>query len=215
VAPTALAVMGSLQLYPRADFAHLMPLGVLLLPLALRLWRAAAALVPRTGLSVGALVVALPCLVAGVRFMPTASVLARASEGRLVQVHLGAARLVIEPEGRAPLRAVEDAAQLVRILPPDEAVLVFPACGMVPFVAERRPAGPHDYFFPGRPDRAEGAALAASLAAVPPRLAVICSAADTPLAAAWNYYPELVGLLTTRYGQLAVLPPYRVLELGR
>ncbi|HTD27411.1 MAG TPA: hypothetical protein VK649_10550, partial [Candidatus Elarobacter sp.] len=146
-----------------------------------------------------AALVALPLAVALGRFLPTALVLGHVATGRVAEVALGGMRLVVEPEGVAPLGAIAAAADAVRDIPPDETVLAFPACGMVPFVAGRLPAGPHDYFYPGRPDRAEAALLAARLAARPPRLAVTCGAAGTALAGAWNDYPELLALLATRY----------------
>jgi len=207
VAPTAIAIAAALQLYPRPDLIHLMPLGPLLLPLALRLWRAAARrlpLMPPTAL------ITLPLVVALGRFLPTALVLDHLATARVTKVALGGMELAIEPEGAAPLRAVATAADALREVPPDESVLAFPACGMAPFVAGRLPAGPHDYFFPGRPERAEAAALAASLAAALPRLAVTCGAEGTALARAWEYYPEVVSLLGARYrerlaaGSLAV-----------
>ena len=71
------------------------------------------------------------------------------------------------------------------------------------------PAGPHDYFFPGHPDRAEADSLAARLAAAPP-LAVTCAAADTPLATAWDSYPALVALLTSRSHEVLAAPPFTV-----
>ena len=196
VPPTAIAAAAALQLYPRPDLIHVMPLGPLLLPLALRLWRTAARQLP---LVPPAALVALPLAVALGRFLPTALVLGHVATGRVAEVALGGMRLVVEPEGKAPLGAIAAAADAVRDIPPDETVLAFPACGMVPFVAGRLPAGPHDYFYPGRPDRAEAALLAARLAARPPRLAVTCGAAGTALAGAWNDYPELLALLATRY----------------
>lgn len=208
VAPTALAVVGALQLYPRPDFIHLMPLGALVLPLALFLWRGTAT---RVGLPRGAML-ALPLALAVGRFVPTATTLSHVLGGGVVDVDLGAARLVVEPEGSAPLRNLGAAASAARALPPDDPILVFPACGMVPFLAGRRPAGPHDYFYPGRPTREEVAALVARFAAAPPPLAVTCTADGTPLAAAWERYPEMVTLLRARYAERATYPPYAILE---
>ena len=179
-----------------------MPLGVLVLPLVLRVW-ARLPLPPRA-------LIALPLVVAAVRFAPTGLVLGRLASGRVTHVALGATDLVVEPAGAEPLRAIARAAAAVRAVAPEESVLAFPACGIVLFVAERSPAGPHDYFFPGRPDRAEADALAARLAAAPPPLAVTCTAADTALADAWSYYPTLVALLTSRYREVVVAPPFTV-----
>jgi len=204
VAPTALAVAATLQLYPRADFVHLMPLGPLLLPLALRAWR-------RMPMPPAALVM-LPLALAAARFAPTAVVLGRVATGRTADVEVGAMRLAIKPGCAAPLRAIAAAAAAVREIPPRETVLAFPACGIVPFAAGRLPAGPYDYFFPGRPDRAEAAALAHELAAAPPRLAVTCGAEGTALATAWSAYPELVSLLVTRYRERTSAESFAVLE---
>ena len=202
LAPSALAATAALQLYPRPDFVHLMPLGVLLLPLALRVW-ARLPLPPRA-------LIALPLVVAAVRFAPTGLVLGRLASGRVTHVALGATELVVDAAGAEPLRAIARAAAAVRTLAPEESVLAFPACGIVLFVAERSPAGPHDYFFPGRPDRAEADALATRLAAAPPPLAVTCTAADTALANAWGSYPALVALLTSRYHEVLAAPPFTV-----
>jgi len=202
LAPSALAAMATLQLYPRPDFDHLMPLGVLLLPPVLRLW--ARFPLPRRAL------IALPLLVAAARAAPTGLVLGRLASGRVTHVALGATDLVIDPARAEPLRAIARAAAAVRAVAPEESVLAFPACGIVLFVAERSPAGPHDYFFPGRPDRAEADALATRLAAAPPPLAVTCAAADTALADAWRSYPALVALLTSRYHEVLAAPPFTV-----
>src|SRR5207245_52180 len=98
LAPSALAATAALQLYPRADFVHLMPLGVLLLPLVLRVW--ARLPLPRPAL------IALPLLVAAVRFAPTGLVLGRLASGRITHVALGATDLVVDPAGAQPPRAI-------------------------------------------------------------------------------------------------------------
>src|SRR5206468_1687570 len=100
---------------------------------------AAAAAVAVAGGAAGgeappAALVALPLAVALGRFLPTALVLGHVATGRVAEVALGGMRLVVEPEGVAPLGAIAAAADAVRDIPPDETVLAFPACGMVPFV---------------------------------------------------------------------------------
>jgi len=202
LAPSVLAVMAALQLYPRPDFVHLLPLGVLVLPLALRAW----ARLPLPAY----VLVGLPLIVAAVRAAPTALVLGRLASGRVTHVALGASDLVIDPAGAGPLEAIARAAAAVRGLAPEESVLAFPACGIVLFVAQRSPAGPHDYFFPGRPDRAEVDALVTRLAAAPPAVAVTCAATGTALADAWGHYPALVALLTSRYHEVVAAPPFTV-----
>jgi hypothetical protein len=211
LAPAAVGVLAALQLYPRPDFVHLMPLGPVLLPLMLQAWRSAARRLPLSPGALGLVCVGMPLLVAGGRSLPTAAVLGHAVSGRLARVTLGGAELVVEPAGAGTLRAIAAAAEALRTgTGPEERVLTFPACGVVPFFARRLPAGPHDYFYPGRPDRAEAAALAAWLAEARPRLAVTCAADGTEVAAAWDYYPEMVALIGTRYAVRLEQPPFRV-----
>jgi hypothetical protein len=202
-----LASVLALQLYPRADLVHLMPLGPLLLPLALRLWRTGA-----RGLGLPSVVlVAVPLALAAGRFAPTATTLAHLARGEAAAVRVAGTSFIIEAAAAEPLRALAaavDAARLARA--GDASTVAFPACGLVPFFAGLVPAGPHDYFFPGRPSRAEVAALASTLAAAPPPLAVTCDAAGSELAVAWNYYPELTGLLAARYRVLLARPPFTV-----
>jgi len=205
--PTSIAVSGALQLYPRPDFVHLMPVAPLLLPLTLHLWGAVA-----SGLRLApALRVGAPALVATGRVVPALVVLGQVAAGGLTRVSLGGTELVIEPRGAEALRAVAAAAAVVEgATGADERVLAFPACALVPFFADRHPAGPHDYFYPGRPDRAEVTALAAALADSRPAAAVTCDAAGTEVAEAWQYYPEMVALLTTRYEVLLERGPFVV-----
>ena len=110
-----------------------------------------------------------------------------------------AGTLVALPEGIERLRAFGAAADAVAsATPAGERVLAFPACAAIPFLAGRLPAGPHDYFYPGRPTRGEVAELAARLVAAPPPTAVTCVAPGR-LAEAWAAYPELVALVEGRY----------------
>ena len=211
VTPSAVAVAAALQAYPRPDFIHLMPLGALVLPLALRLWWSGVKQVlPARSAGVAACLLAL-VLAAG-RLLPTLGVLEHIATGRVFEVPLGPAVITMEAAGVLPLRALADTAEAVRHLPADEPVLSFPACGIVLFVADRLPAGPHDYFYPGRPERAEVAALVTRWESEPPRAALTCRAAGTALEAAWQAYPELVRFLETRYTEVVSRPPYSVRE---
>jgi hypothetical protein len=146
------------------------------------------------------------------RFLPTLEVLERIATGRVFEVSLGPTAVLMEANGVLPLRALANTAELMRHTPTDEPVLSFPACGIVLFLADHLPAGPHDYFYPGRPERAEVAALVTRWEEKPPRVAVTCRAAGTPLEAAWQAYPELVRFLETRYLEVVSVPPYTVLE---
>ncbi len=217
VAPVAVAVTGTLQLYPRPDFLHLMPVAPLLLPLALRVGQEALALVPgRRALAQSVFVGGLG-LLAVVRLAPTAAVLRDVAAGRTVAVEVGGERLRVEPVGADTLRALATVVDAVRrATSPDDQVITFPACAIVTFFARRVPAGPHDYFFPGRPDRGQAAVLALQLGAERPPVAVTCNAAGTDLENAFEYYPELVGLLAARYRVRLERPPFTVYEaLGR
>jgi hypothetical protein len=204
----AVAVLGAPQLYPRPDFDHLMPLAPLILPLAMLVWRAA---VERLGVSaeraVAACVGIALALAAG-RFLPTARVLLALAGGRAEAVALPeGGSLVALPEGLERLRNIAAAAHAVAASTrPDERVLAFPACAAVPVLGGRLPAGPHDYFYPGRPTRSEVAALVARLEVALPPMAVTCDAPGR-LGQAWESYPELVELLERRYRAVLERPP--------
>jgi hypothetical protein len=213
VAPAALATTAALQLYPRVDVIHLMPVAPLLLPLALRLWRALVARLALRPRAAAAVVVGLPLAVAVGRLAPGAWLAADVARGRVVAVALGDERLVISPAGAASFEALGETVDAVRrASTPHDPLLGFPACGLVAFFARRLPAGRVDYFFPGRPTRGEAAVRALELGAERPPLAVTCAAAGTDLAAAWEYYPEMVGLLASRYRVRLERPPYTLWE---
>jgi hypothetical protein len=195
----AVAVLGTAQLYPRPDFDHLMPLASLVLPLALRVGREALERLGVPTERTAAAAVAIALLLAAGRFLPTGRALVAVVAGRAEAVRFPTVTLLVLPEGRARLQALADAAaQVAASTPAGERVLAFPACAAVPVLAGRLPAGPHDYFYPGRPTRQEIAALAARLRAEPPPASVTCEAPGR-LAQAWESYPELVSLLEERY----------------
>jgi hypothetical protein len=68
------------------------------------------------------------------------------------------------------LRAV--AAFVKRETGPQDAIVAFPALGIVPFLTDRRTPVPHDYFYPGRPSHADEAAMLDEIAAARPALVV-------------------------------------------
>jgi hypothetical protein len=212
---TAIAALGSLQLYPRPDFVHLMAVGPLLLPLGARLWVQAAGHLRSAPLRLLVLF-GVPLVAAAARLAPTAGIWWDQMTGRLVPVAVGDVTFVVEPPGAPRLRGLARAVEAVRRLSgPDTPVASFPACAIVTALAGRPPAGPHDYFFPGRPDQSEAASLVASWVASPPSVAVTCDAAGTDLARAWTYYPEIVHLLETRYRPVVDAPPFTVRALRR
>jgi hypothetical protein len=205
LAPTAVAATALLQLYPRPDFAHLLPLGPLLLPLLVALPQTAWA--TRWALGVAA-------AAAAVRVAPTALALGALLAGRVETVAVGGEPLVIAAAGAPRLRALAAAVDAVTArTAPDARVLAFPACAIVPFFADRRSAGPYDYFFPGRPDVPQVAALLADVAPAPPPVAVTCTGEGSQLAGAWDYYPEMVAFLERRYRVVATAPPFEVREV--
>ena len=213
LAPTTIAVATAPVLYPRPDFSHLMHIAPLLLPLALLLWRIMVdtAALPRRAATM--LVLGLPLLAAGLRFVPTVELLARLVSGRVEAIQVGPVRLIGTPEAAAPLHALAAAVdELAARTSVDERVLSFPACGVVPFFAGRLPAGRHDYFYPGRPDRAEMDAFLAALGPVPPHLAVTCAPTSAELGNAWRYYPSMVDVLSTRYRVIVDHPPFALRE---
>lgn len=210
VAPAAIGATAALQMYPRPDLLHLMAVGPALLPAGLWVGRRAAL---RLGSAAPSVVAAIVALMAVARLAPGLRTAADVAAGRVDAVSVAGMTLAIEPAAAPRLAAIAEAAAAVAArTAPDQRVMTFPACALVAFAADRLPAGRHDYFFPGRPTRAEGAAIAAEIAAAPPAVAVTCDAAGTDLAAAWVSYPELVDVLATRYRPVLRAPPFVVHE---
>src|SRR5262249_56836538 len=96
------------------------------------------------------------------------------------ETRVGPTHLIAAPEAAAPRHALAAAVDALGARTSvDERVLSFPACGVVPFFAGRLPAGRLDYFYPGRPDRAEMDAFLAAPGPAPPHLAVTCVRTST------------------------------------
>jgi hypothetical protein len=211
VAPLAIAVLAALQLHPRPDFLHLMSVWPVLLPLAAYVVREVA--VRAVGRGAARPVAMAVAAVALARLAPALRTATAIAGGNVETVRVGSTALVVDPSGAPRLRALAGAVDAVAARSDAAAhVVTFPGCAIVPFLAGRLGAGPHDYFFPGRPTREEGAALAARWRAAPPPLAVTCDATGTDLAAAWSDYPELVTLFSERYRPLLTAPPFVVHE---
>lgn len=212
IAPVAWAAFIVAQLHPRPDFVHLLEVGPVVLPLAAWAWRRVviAVVLPRRART--AVAVGLPLLVCAGRVATLVPVMSAVVRGDAEVVTAGASTLVsTSPVVMRGLSSVVAAVQ-ARTAPADE-VLAFPACALVPFLADRAPAGPFDYFFPGRPTRDEVAALVERLTAKPPRVAVTCTASGTDLAGAWHVYPEMAAFLAGRYRPVLDAPPFTLLEV--
>jgi hypothetical protein len=178
-----------LQLYPRIDFMHVvigMPSALVIGAGALRrfeLWCTVQLGGPTRVRSGGV----LHGLVRAAVLTPVAlALLARATPFVDSRVDLLGPRLrdttamartplpvEVERDRDRDLRELRAVADFVeRTTGPDEPIVAFPALAMVPFLTDRRTPVPHDYFFPGRPDHADEAAMVAAIDAAAPPLVV-------------------------------------------
>ncbi|MEW6270382.1 MAG: glycosyltransferase family 39 protein [Thermodesulfobacteriota bacterium] len=81
--------------------------------------------------------------------------------------------VVVEEDRDRDLRELRAVADFVAgATRPEDAVFVFPALAMVPFLTDRRTPVPHDYFFTGRPSHADEAAMVAAIEQAKPPLLV-------------------------------------------
>lgn len=156
------AVLGYLQLYPRADFWHLLPVAglsaVVLVGVAMSAAARLAARAPR------ALAAAL-VVVAAVRWLPNVAVL---------QAALGAPPADLPRLARATVRwdlatapALRGVPAVVRALDGAPQAIGFPALAVFNFLSGVASPLHHDYFFPGLLTEGEQVALGATLAAWP------------------------------------------------
>ena len=214
VAPLAFAVTVALQLHPRPDFLHLVSVAPVLLPLAARLMRDAAARLGASARFAGSRRQRRSwrwrgsCPRSGRRRRSCAGTSRRSRSatwcsgwsrrrrsacGRSGRQWTRSPRAPMRPRGSRPSRA----ARWCRSSPDGSAP------GRTTTSSR---AGP-----PARRARRSAAQWRVS----PPPVAVTCDAAGTDLAAAWRAYPELAALFAERYQPVVEAPPFVVYEARR
>ena len=169
------ALFMHLQLYPRADFMHLLiaaPLAAVfaafLLEHVLGWWErglaAAGAMRARRAVALGAS--ALLVVVIGLRVSPSLGALAGAPR---VALPFAVAPVGVDRARAADLQDLGAAARrLARSVGRGEPSLGFPAIDVLLFLVGARNPTAHSYFYPGRPDHREEAEIVDVLAAAPP-----------------------------------------------
>lgn len=196
------ALFMHLQVYPRADFTHLVaavPLtavfAAFLLERVLGWWRAGAP----GALGRAAVPVALGTLTAVLVLRVSPSIAARVSEpGPRLPFAVAPVRVErVHDAGLADLGAA--ATRLAALVPPGGASLTFPAVDVALFLSGARNPTPYHYFFPGRPDHHEEAEIVDALAAAPPAALVSANAELTFFDAAPPYYFLLRRFARSRY----------------
>lgn len=230
---TALVIYGLflfLQLYPRIDFMHV----VISMPSALVL--AAGALyrvekwwwrqlgdsevpdIPHGRVWAAIRVAAILPVVIGLAARSLPFVDARvALEGdlgarRMTRLHFDSMPIEIERDRDHDLRELAAAARFVSLsTEPEEAIVTFPALGIVPFLTNRSTPFPHDYFFAGRPSHADEAEMVETITAEAPSLVVTLNDRLGYFSAAPAYYFILRDfilenyVLVRRFGRFDVL----------
>jgi hypothetical protein len=169
------ALFMHLQLYPRADFMHLLgaaPLSLVfagyLLDRALDAWgrgfAAHGALAARHVLSAALTLL----VVAAIAVAVTPGQRAVRLPDRFV-LPFAVSPVGVEQTSAADLRDLAvSATHLGTLVGPGGESLAFPAASLALFLIGARNPGPHDYFFAGRPDHREEAEILDRLAARPP-----------------------------------------------
>lgn len=188
----AWATLLFLQLYPRIDFMHV----VISMPSALVVAAAALVLVRREWLSalgverrpgdaasrrtVGiarAISLAPVALALVARAAPLVESRFDFSHGpglrRMTRIRSTALPVEVERDRDHDLLELERTADFVESeTSPGDALVAFPALGLLSFMTGRPSPVPHDYFFPGRPSHADEAEMLATLDADRPRVLV-------------------------------------------
>jgi len=215
-----LAVAMYLQLYPRADFMHLITsvpvtlvLATVLLARTLAWWAAAPAFAPRIGARLPyALLAAATLTVVGVKLTPALQALHLAGRPGAAGVATATVTARVESRAADDLRAFGAAADfLVEHTRPGEPVLAFPALAGLLFAAQLTSPVPHDYWFPGRPGHAEEARMVAMLEAAPPRFIVTLNDGWTFFSGAPAYYSTARDFVVGHYHLAARFGRYDVL----
>ncbi len=195
-----------LQLYPRADFMHLLiaaPLSLVfagfLLERVLRIWEAALAsrhpgVLRATAFGTAAVLVTA----VGVGMLPGTEVW---RSGPRFVLPFAVAPVGVEEARADDLRALTAAsARMAPAIRAVDATVGFPSIGIVLFLTGGRNPTPHDYFFPGRPDHREEAEILDTLAAARPAALAALNRQFTFFDAASTYYFLLRRFVRAHYG---------------
>jgi hypothetical protein len=210
------AIFMHFQLYPRADFMHLviaaplaMVLAGFLLEQVLRVWEATGRASART-IEAAIVLVLLAGVVIGL--VPGVQAL---TAGPRFTLPFAAAPVGVEHGRAADLRALAAAGtRLATTVGGGAATIGFPSIGVLPFLAGGHNPTPHDYFYPGRPDhREEAEILDAVVATAPPALAAL-NRQFTFFDHAQAYYFLLRRSVRATYGLVAREGRFDVLERG-
>ncbi len=212
------ALFMHLQVYPRADFMHLIsavPLTAVfaaaLLERVLAWWR--AGLPAPLARAVTPAVVALGLAVVLLRVSP--SLAARASEPG-PRLPFAVAPVGVERARSAMLVDLGAAATMLgTLVPPGGASLTFPTADIALVLTGARNPTPHSYFYPGRPDHREEAEIVDVLASAPPSAVVSINAGFSFFDAAPPYYFLLRRFVRARYTLRERDGRFDVLGLGR
>jgi HEAT repeat protein len=213
------ALTAFLQLYPRSDFTHL----VVAVPLTLVVGTALAArfaawfptaLGVRAGVRAAMVAVVLAFL--AVRVAPNLAAVLTWENGPAwrprATLELARAPLGLELGRASRLHALHDTVAYLQInTRPGERIFTFPAIEGLNFLADRRNATRHGYFFAGWPGHDVEAEVLDDLAAAPPRLMVVLHAHQFYFAHAPAYYFALRRYVRSDYRPVAAFGPYVVL----
>jgi hypothetical protein len=200
------AVFMHLQLYPRADFMHLVSSGVLaavvatfLLDRACGWWEAALrrSLAPWLAPAVLPTIVLLFAAAIAIGARPAFGILR--SEARYT-LPFAVAPVWVEVERGADLRALGDAATaLAGLTGPRAPSVGFPALEIALLLSGTRNPTPYTYFVPGRPNHLEEASIVDTLAATRPAALISLNREFTFFDAAPTYFFLLRDLVRARY----------------
>jgi len=215
------------QLYPRADFMHLVPaapgilaIGGWLLSRTLD-WAAAVLLRDRRWARRTALAALLPGVIVVLSMVGPACyragyVLAAAwlrNRSALVELAHPRAPLVIEPAaGRLFLSLRDTARFLAEHTAPGEFVFPFPVLDVLCFLSDRHNPTRHGYFYPGWPGHAVEAEVLDDLRTRPPRWIVLLHAHPLFFAESPVYFFNLRRFVTEQYAVEARIGMFELLR---
>ena len=201
IAVVAAAALGYLELFPRMDFWHLLPLAsaslvaMTIVAAALEPWVARVLAVLLAIVGLGRFAPSLPVIAASLGQAPSPPPITR------VDVRWDLLR-------DEALRRFPEVVEAVRTR---HGVAGFPALGLVNFAIGEPSPWRHDYFFPGRPAADEEQALVAATTQHPPEAVVVLDAPVGPFKDAAVAHPAIVSMLDRSFVELRRIGPYRIL----